>query len=58
MKQRKYTSTDGKTAVISEHPNGVCVEVERRMRVCPDVNAAVEWLATEYSMAWLRSRYV
>ena len=58
MKQREYASADGKTAIVTEHPCGVCVEVERKMRLCPDVNAAVEWLATEYSMAWLRvNRY-
>ena len=58
MKSREYKSTNGKVATVSEHPHGVCVEVERKMRLCPDVNAAVEWLASEYSVAWMRvNRY-
>lgn len=55
---REYRSTDNKAATISKHPCGVLVEVEGKMRVCPDTAKAVEWLATEYSVGWYRvNRY-
>lgn len=55
---REYKSTDNKAATISKHPCGVLVEVEGKMRVCPDTAKAVEWLATEYSVGWYRvNRY-
>ena len=51
---RKYTSKDGKVAILRDFGSHVIAEVGTTMRFCRDFAEAVEWMTAKFGCGWCR----
>jgi len=53
---RKYKSTDGKVAILTDFGSHVIAEVGTTLRFCRDFAEAVEWMTRAFGCGWNRVR--